>query len=88
MEYIEQAYALTNANKRSLWIALKRYKLQLKRENAKKRVIPADKYEDIVEEVKIEDNVMSDFGFEDESQETKKKKRNRMSAQKSRDRKK
>jgi hypothetical protein len=32
--------------------------------------------------------MLSSFGFEDESQETKKKKRNRMSAQKSRDRKK
>ena len=41
-----------------------------------------------MEEVKIEDNVLSSFAFDDESQETKKKKRNRMSAQKSRDRKK
>ena len=69
-------------------MALKRYKLQLKRENAKKRVLPTDKYEEVVEEVKIEENCMSEFCFEGESQETKKKKRNRMSAQKSRDRKK
>lgn len=43
MEYIEQAYALSDVNKKALLIALKRYKLQLKRENAKKRVITVEK---------------------------------------------
>lgn len=39
-------------------------------------------------EIKAEDTGISPFLFEEESQETKKKKRNRMSAQNSRDRKK
>ena len=88
MAYAEQAYEPSDIIKKSLFATIKRVKLQLKRENAKKRVPQPERSEEIIEEVKIEDNQLSSFVFDDQSQETKKKKRNRMSAQKSRDRKK
>ena len=87
MAYAEQAYEPSESIKKSLVMTLKKIKLQMKRENAKKRN-PPQRSEEFLEDVKMEDNMQSSFGFEDESQETKKKKRNRMSAQKSRDRKK
>lgn len=88
MAYAEQAYEPSESIKKALFSSLKKIKLQLKRDNAKKRSPQPDRSEEYIEDVKVEENVMSSFGFEDESQETKKKKRNRMSAQKSRDRKK
>ena len=88
MAYAEQAYEPSESIKKSLVMTLKKIKLQMKRENAKKRNPPSQRSEEFLEDVKMEDNMQSSFGFEDESQETKKKKRNRMSAQKSRDRKK
>lgn len=64
--------------------------MTLKRQNAKERNPIKDKSEELIEEeeIKAEENALSSIVFDDESQDTKKKKRNRMSAQKSRDRKK
>jgi hypothetical protein len=52
--YAEQAYEPSEGTKKSLFSALRRYKLLLKRENAKSRLPVPERSEEIIEEVKVE----------------------------------
>ena len=53
MAYVDQAFEPSEALRKSLYLSLKRFKMQLKRENAKKRSPQIERHEEIIEEVKI-----------------------------------
>ena len=54
MAYAEQAYEPSESVKKALYSSLRRYKLLLKRENAKRRAPASEKSEEEIEEVKAE----------------------------------
>lgn len=88
MSYVERVYGPSSAVKRELVKTLRRKKINMKREIAKTR----EQKKEIVEisniVCKVEEEQISSIVYDKDSEETKKKKKNRMSAQNSRDRKK
>lgn len=94
MAYFDQYYRIPQEKIKAVLAAARRLKLKMKRTHARQRngaVEVRTRQEDtpiLPLEIKVEESELSPFVFDDESQETRKKKRNRMSAQNSRDRKK